>query len=102
MERRNFIKKQEDFICENCGRKVIGSGYTNHCPYCLWSKHVDNTPGDRLNACGGMMKPTGVELKNGLPVVVIHSCLKCGKTLKNKTSPDDDKDILVDLLNPHD
>lgn len=59
---------------------------------------MDNLPGDRMNACGGLMKPTGVELKNGLPVNVIHSCLKCGKTLKNRVSPEDSKDILVDLL----
>ena len=24
-----------------------GNGYTNHCPKCLWSKHVDINPGDR-------------------------------------------------------
>ena len=36
-----FIRKTEDFICENCGAVVVGNGYTNHCPACLYSKHVE-------------------------------------------------------------
>ena len=41
----------EDFICENCGKDVEKSSYTarDHCPYCLYSKHVDINPGDRKN-----------------------------------------------------
>ena len=35
----NNIKNKEDFICENCGAFVVGTGYTSHCPQCLWSKH---------------------------------------------------------------
>lgn len=38
---KNFTRVIEDFICENCGTEVKGNGYTNHCPKCLWSKHVD-------------------------------------------------------------
>ena len=51
-----FIRKTEDFICEHCGREVRGNGYTNHCPYCLWSKHVDINPGDRAAGCGGLKR----------------------------------------------
>ena len=45
----NFTEIDEEFICENCGRKVEPLGYScrNHCPYCLYSKHVDINPGDR-------------------------------------------------------
>jgi len=38
---RKFSKKVENFTCEACGNKVKGSGYTDHCPNCLYSKHVD-------------------------------------------------------------
>ncbi|HCR42265.1 TPA: hypothetical protein DIV45_02815, partial [Patescibacteria group bacterium] len=41
MDRKNFIRTKEDFTCENCGHRVKGSGYTNHCPKCLYSQHVD-------------------------------------------------------------
>ena len=60
-----FIRKTEDFICENCGAVVVGNGYTNHCPACLYSKHVDRSPGDRAADCGGLMEPVAVALKRG-------------------------------------
>ena len=43
MENRNFVKNDEEFICDNCGKRVPKLGYSsrNHCPYCLHSKHVD-------------------------------------------------------------
>lgn len=60
------------FVCENCGCKVrplTKGGYRNHCPHCLYSKHVDINPGDRASECGGLMEPVGVFLtgkKGGL------------------------------------
>ena len=57
----SFQRRIENFVCENCGYEVAGTGYTNHCPKCLWSKHVDIHPGDRSAACGGMMEPIRVE-----------------------------------------
>ena len=71
-----FIRTTEDFICENCGREVKGNGYTNHCPYCLYSKHVDVNPGDRAADCGGLMKPVAVELRKG-ERIIIHECDIC-------------------------
>ena len=56
-----FNRKKENFVCENCGEKVEGNGYTNHCPNCLWSKHVDINPGDRAETCHGLLKPIAVE-----------------------------------------
>ena len=46
---KQFTKRDEEFICENCGKKVEKLGYTSrdHCPHCLCSKHVDCFPGDR-------------------------------------------------------
>lgn len=86
---QHFLKKTEDFVCENCKAKVVGNGYTNHCPKCLWSKHVDDVvPGDRVCACKGMMKPVGMEIK-GDKKIIIHQCVKCGKIMKNKTVKND-------------
>lgn len=46
---RKFFEIDEEFICENCGKKIEPLGYScrNHCNYCLHSKHVDINPGDR-------------------------------------------------------
>lgn len=84
----NFKRKIEDFVCENCGQIVKGDGYTNHCPKCLWSKHVDTTPGDRASDCGGMMRPDKIETKGG-ECDIIHKCVKCGQEKRNKMSPED-------------
>lgn len=92
--RKNFIQNPEDFTCENCGEVVVGSGYTNHCPQCLYSKHVDNIPGDRANTCGGLMAPARVEYQAG-EYAIVHKCLKCGATKRNKTAENDNFDELV-------
>jgi rubrerythrin len=98
MERKNFIRVDEDFVCEHCGYAVVGSGYTNHCPACLWSKHVDNLPGDRANVCGGAMEPVGLEAVGGKEQIV-HHCIVCGATKKNKVSPADSREQIIALVN---
>ncbi len=76
---------------------MAGSGYTNHCPKCLYSKHVDDRfPGDRAADCGGLMKPMGLEVKGG-KYIIIHRCLSCGKTTKNKAAENDNQEELVNL-----
>jgi hypothetical protein len=83
-----FQKKKEDFICEKCGEKVIGNGYTNHCPKCLWSKHVDINPGDRASTCGGMMKPIKVEIERGEYLLTLQ-CEKCSFERRKKVDKED-------------
>ena len=58
---KRFNERDEGFICEHCNTQVQPLGYTSrdHCPFCLYSKHVDINPGDRLNTCTGLLKPTG-------------------------------------------
>ena len=96
MQRANFIKKQEDFVCDFCGTHVHGNGYTNHCPVCLCSKHVDINPGDRACDCCGLMIPTGFELKRGTEYI-IHTCQKCGHTKANKVASNDSRDAVIAL-----
>ena len=85
----SFQKRVEDFQCEPCGAAVKGSGYTNHCPKCLWSKHVDVSPGDRAETCAGMMRPVRVE--GATPdYMLVHQCERCGKERRNAVSNEDD------------
>lgn len=91
-----FIRNVEDFTCEHCGTAVEGTGYTNHCPKCLWSKHVDMDPGDRAAACGGMMEP--MLLEGTTPhYVIMHICTVCGFKRRNKVAAHDSADALVAL-----
>jgi len=96
---KKFQRTKEDFVCENCGYQVKGDGYTNHCPICLYSKHVDVNPGDRLATCHGLMKPIGFE-KKGQKYIILHCCLRCGFKRKNKFSDEDNFEVLLKLSNP--
>lgn len=93
---KTFTRKIEDFICENCGEKIIGNGYTNHCSKCLYSKHVDINPGDRQEPCNGLMKPTQAFLDHS-HWQIMQQCLVCGLVRKNKASKDDNFDVIVVL-----
>ncbi len=94
MEHGRFTRKIEDFTCENCELEIKGTGYTNHCPRCLWSKHVDINPGDRLAECGGMMKPVATEYKSGM-FTIRHRCVECGIEKNNKAAEADDRELLI-------
>lgn len=91
-----FKRTVEDFVCEHCGMGVTGGGYTNHCPRCLWSKHVDIHPGDRLEACGGMMEPVGLE-GSSPDYTIVHTCARCGAVRRNAAAPEDDAEALIKL-----
>lgn len=95
-EIKKFIKVIEDFVCENCGVEVAGRGFTNHCPKCLWSKHVDVNPGDRAAGCGGMMEPSRVEV-DGDGYAITHRCVICGHEKKNKAAAEDDFEELLKI-----
>ncbi len=91
-----FQRRKEDFTCEHCGFFVVGNGYTNHCPKCLWGKHVDVNPGDRASECQGMLKPYSWTMQKQ-EFIVIHKCVKCGFIGRNKLSDGDSMDVLIAL-----
>jgi hypothetical protein len=92
-----FTRRVEDFTCGHCGHSVRGSGYTNHCPACLWSRHVDVSPGDRAASCVGMMEPVAVVFERG-GYVIGFRCVRCDHTWRNKAAPSDDPSALHALM----
>ena len=94
---KKFTRTIEDFSCEHCERKVKGDGYTNHCPFCLWSKHVDINPGDRQNKGKGMMEPTKAFYAKET-WFVMQKCEKCGKMKKIKLKKGDDLSVVEDII----
>ncbi len=93
---KKFQRTREDFTCEHCGLVVKGNGYTNHCPRCLWSKHVDINPGDRQATCHGLMAPVGVEMKGG-KYIILHRCLSCGFEKRNQAAQEDNFEVILQL-----
>ncbi|MEK7539700.1 MAG: RNHCP domain-containing protein [Patescibacteria group bacterium] len=92
-----FQKRVEDFMCEACGMYVVGGGYTNHCPACLVSKHVDVHPGDRAADCGGLMRVVKIDLKDG-EWRLLHRCRRCGYEKRNKVSAEDSQERLAEVV----
>ncbi len=97
-----YIARNDGFVCENCHKHVepikYGGSYRNHCPYCLFSKHVDtDVPGDRKNVCKGLMRPVGVFTRKTGEYVLIHKCMVCGFERYNRIAGDDDFDKVTVL-----
>lgn len=100
-----------DFKCAHChvlvssAHILSGVNNRNHCPYCLWSCHLDlYAAGDRLSACKGQMKPIGLTMKNGRnkyqmdrrgELMLIHECTECGALSINRIAADDDPPAIV-------
>lgn len=111
MKNKKIVKKRREFRCFHCGNLIptsqnIGTKHRNHCPFCLWSKHLDfKKPGDRKAQCKAGMKPLGLTFKKeGLDkynqprqgeLMLIHECIGCGKISINRIAADDnEKEIL--------
>lgn len=93
------------FICTNCNEEILpvtNGRYRNHCPFCLYSVHLDIIPGDRKSTCKTLMKPVQLTYKSKKGWQIIHVCLKCGvrkvcRIATDTTQPDNLE--MVVLLN---
>ena len=95
---KKFTELDEEFICINCGKKVPKLNYSSrdHCPYCLYSLHVDINPGDRQNTCQGILEPIDIE-KFKDTYKIIYKCEKCNQMHKNIMAKDDNYDLIIEL-----
>lgn len=96
MKKFNMI--DEPFICEHCNKQVSALNYTarDHCPFCLYSKHVDINPGDRSNSCQGLLVPISIE-KYKNTYKIIYKCSKCNQIHKNIMAIDDNMEKIINL-----
>ncbi len=96
---KKFKEIDEEFICDNCKKHVQKLIYSSrdHCNFCLYSKHVDINPGDRLSSCRGNLIPIDVEKYKGT-YKIIYKCDKCNSIRKNIVAKDDNFDKILDLM----
>lgn len=101
------------FTCSHC-KKIVnevatGTHHRNHCPYCLWSLHVDKSvSGDRKSNCKGLMEPVGLTFKKERidkygkkkqgEIMLVHQCQKCGEISINRIAGDDDPQKILNVL----
>ncbi|MFO0704774.1 MAG: RNHCP domain-containing protein [Candidatus Andersenbacteria bacterium] len=101
MAQRNFIVRGRNtrFTCVHCGAVANPhpSSVRNHCPACLWSRHVDaEVPGDRAATCKAPMEPIGTCVtRTGYDIE--YRCTSCGKIGRNTSAPDDSIEALTRL-----
>jgi hypothetical protein len=103
----------DGFLCKHCQAFVSsasflsGVGNRNHCPYCLWSRHLDlYEAGDRLSACKSPMRPIGLTIKENRKkygsgrgeLMVIHLCIECADVSINRIAADDDPQRLFSVF----
>jgi hypothetical protein len=93
---------EEVFKCKHCRRFVCplhsGGRNRNHCPFCLYSLHVDDRkPGDRMSDCGCRMEPIGCFQRANEEYVIVHRCLGCDFERFNRVAADDDFDLVLSL-----
>ena len=95
---KKFTELDEEFICINCEKKVPKLNYSSrdHCPYCLYSLHVDINPGDRQNTCKGILEPIGIE-KFKDTYKIIYKCQSCKELHKNIMAKDDNYDEILKI-----
>ena len=101
------------FLCKLCNVYVSSTTFLsgvqnrNHCPYCLWSRHLDlYTTGDRLSACKSPMKPIGLTTKatnkkygsDRGELMLIHLCTDCESLSINRIAADDDPETIYDIF----
>jgi hypothetical protein len=89
-----FRGGKDEFRCRHCklmiGVPPSGGRNRNHCPSCLYSKHVDGrTPGDRASECGAMMAPIAAFVRSRGEHAIVHRCLGCGFERHNRIAADD-------------
>lgn len=95
------INYNESFICGKCGNSVpptiSGGEHRNHCPHCLWSRHMDLKPGDRKSGCRSMMEPISIWVRKDKEWAIIHRCEKCGFIRTNRIAGDDNEVLLFSM-----
>ncbi len=103
MEEKRFRKNDEGFVCAVCNAQVPPLKYSSrdHCPKCLSSLHVDVLPGDRANACRGVLKPVQVLPDSKKGFIIVYKCEKCGETVRCRAALQgdcpDDMSLLIRL-----
>ncbi len=76
---------------------MFGTEHRNHCPRCLWSRHLDERPGDRRSSCGGGMEPIAIWVRPDGEWALVHRCGTCKVVRVNRVAGDDNEHALMSL-----
>jgi hypothetical protein len=77
--------------------RAPGTAHRNHCPNCLWSRHVDVVPGDRAAECGAAMEAVAIAGRDDGEWLLVHRCRGCHTLKANRVAGDDNPLMLMRL-----
>jgi hypothetical protein len=112
--RARIERCDQAFQCVQCRQYVVcdpgvaGVQHRNHCPACLWSRHLDwRTAGDRLAGCRAAMAPVGLTSKRSRnkyarerdgELMLIHQCISCATIVIIRSNADDSPAAILELV----
>jgi hypothetical protein len=99
---RGERRRAASFRCAHCrldvSERAPGTAHRNHCPNCLWSRHVDDdVPGDRAAECGSLMEAIAITVRGDGEWVLVHRCAGCDEIHLNRSAGDDNPLALLRL-----
>ena len=104
------------FDCSHCKEWItihdqIGTHNRNHCPHCLWSRHLDlEKLGDRKSTCKNGMEPIALAFKEeGVDryssqnrkvgeLMLVHECVADGQLRINRIAADDNQHKVLEVF----
>lgn len=114
MIRGDIAPLEQMFTCVRCrlpiacAPSLAGVHNRNHCPRCLWSRHMDwRVAGDRRSTCRAPMEPVGLTTKRSRnkyarerdgELMLIHRCAGCGGLSINRVAADDSAEAILELF----
>jgi hypothetical protein len=91
----------DTFGCLQCGRAVSTAGPErlprDHCPHCLYSRHLTDLAGGGPSPCGQRMAPIAIAVAGDGAWSVIHRCTHCREVASAPAGPDDNPLVLTGL-----
>jgi hypothetical protein len=100
-DQRTRARRSGTFRCRHCRLDVSteapGTAHRNHCPNCLWSRHLDVVPGDRAAGCAAAMEAIAVCVRADGEWALVHRCTGCSAVRLNRIAGDDNPLALMRL-----
>ncbi|MEM8873751.1 MAG: RNHCP domain-containing protein [Planctomycetota bacterium] len=94
-------RRRDGFQCIHCRQFISnhasGTQHRNHCPWCLWSRHLDDKPGDRASPCRAPTEPIAITVRPDGEWAIVHRCTRCRDLKTNRIAGDDSELALLQL-----
>ncbi|MBB1246207.1 RNHCP domain-containing protein [Streptomyces durbertensis] len=93
------VLRTDTFDCVRCGLTVTtfspDGERRNHCPSCLYSRHLVDQAAGGPSDCGARMAPISIAVLRDGRWAVIHRCVRCHELTSSPVCVDDNQLVLM-------